>query len=203
MDSARKGKRSASKGKQGAGVKRHTYLEMVQVAILTLNESGGSSRQEIWKCIEARFPEANHKQYMLAMRKLAADGTAILKGKNNARFTMEKNFKAKALKRMKQGLPLQMVLSPKRMTDLVKKKMKKVAKKKKPARKAAKKGKKKQSRGKSASARKGAAKGGKKGASAKDKARAKAKQNKKTEGSNKSKAKVADKRKQADKKVKA
>ena len=201
MDSARKGEISASEGKKGAGVKKHTYLEMVQVAILTLNERGGSSRQEIWKCIDARFPEANHKSFLLAMRKLAADGTAIIRGKNINRFTMEKNFKLKALKRMKQGLPLQMVLSSKHMTDLVKKKMKKVAKK--PARKAAKKGKKKQSRASSASARKSAAKGRKNGASAKDKAKAKAKQNKISEGSNKSKAKVADKRKQADKKMKA
>jgi hypothetical protein len=42
---------------------KHTYLEMIQVSLLTLNERGGSSRQEIWKCIEAKFPEAQHKQY--------------------------------------------------------------------------------------------------------------------------------------------
>ena len=51
-------RKSQSKPKQAA-VKRHTYLEMIQIAILTLNERGGSSRQEIWKCIEAKFPEGN------------------------------------------------------------------------------------------------------------------------------------------------
>ena len=52
--------RSASKGKRGPPKpKKHTYLEMVQIAILTLNERGGSTRQEIWKCIDSRFPEAN------------------------------------------------------------------------------------------------------------------------------------------------
>lgn len=50
--------RSASKTKKGAP-KKHTYLEMVQMAIITLNERGGSTRQEIFKCMEARFPEAD------------------------------------------------------------------------------------------------------------------------------------------------
>ena len=202
----------SNKDHQGASSsKKHTYLQMVQVAILTLNERGGSSRQEIWKCVDSRFPEANHKQYLLAMRKLRADGSAIVTGKNKNRFTLEPKFKAKALKRMKDGMPLKMVLSPKNMQDLVKRKMKKAAKKK-PARKA-KKGKRQQSRAKRSAAsvnkgkgRKGASMQGKKkgaAASAKDKAKAKAKMNKKTEGSHRSKAKVADKRKTADKKMKA
>ena len=65
---------------------KHTYLEMIQVSLLTLNERGGSSRQEIWRCIEAKFPEAQHKQYVLALRRIAAMGGAVQQGKNKQRF---------------------------------------------------------------------------------------------------------------------
>ena len=94
--------RSASKGKRSGApaVKKHTYLEMVQVALLTLNERGGSSRQEIWKCIESRFPEADRKRYIVALKKLSADASAVQHGKNRNRFTLEQKFKSKALKRM-------------------------------------------------------------------------------------------------------
>jgi len=51
-------KRSSSKDKKDAPL-RHTYFEMIQVALLTLNERKGSTRQEIWKCVASRFPEAN------------------------------------------------------------------------------------------------------------------------------------------------
>ena len=96
--------RSASKNK--AAVKKHTYLEMVQIAILTLNERGGSSRQEIWKCIEARYPEADHKRYMIAFKKMGGEEGPVIHGRNRARFTLEKKFRVKALKRMAMGLPL-------------------------------------------------------------------------------------------------
>lgn len=43
-----KSNRKSSKGK---GVKKHTYVEMIQSALMTLNEKGGSTRQEIWKFI--------------------------------------------------------------------------------------------------------------------------------------------------------
>ena len=50
--------------------------------------------------MDAKFPEANHKSYLLAMRKLAAEGSAVQKGKSSARFTLERKFKDRALKRM-------------------------------------------------------------------------------------------------------
>ena len=83
--------RSASKGKRSGApaVKKHTYLEMVQVALLTLNERGGSTRQEIWKCIESRFPEADRKRYILALKKLASDSSAVQQMKNRSRFSLE------------------------------------------------------------------------------------------------------------------
>ena len=153
---------------------------MIQVAILTLNERRGSTRQEIWKCIDARFPEANRTSYMVAMKKLLADGSAVKYGKNRSRITLENKFLGRALRRMKKGLPLKMVLSSKHMSDLVKKKMKKSTKPKKQAKKA-KKAMKPKAKAKSAKGKKGAAAKpkpkpkDKAAKSAKDKVKAKAK----------------------------
>lgn len=75
---------------------KHTYLEMVQVALLTLNESGGSSRQEMWKFVENRFPEANRKQYILKLKGILHKGGAVIQGKNKQRFKLEKKFLMRA-----------------------------------------------------------------------------------------------------------
>ena len=182
---------------------RHTYLEMVQVALLTLNERGGSSRQEIWKCIDARFPEADHKRYMLALKRIVGQvgQNAVVHGKNNMRFKLETKFRDRALKRQEKGLPLRKVLSSDAMVDKVKKAVKakkKPAKKPKKANKNSKGKKKNDAKGKTSRAKAAAA-----NKSTKDKIKAKAKQNKKTEGSAKTKSVVNDKRKTGDKKVKA
>ena len=117
-----------------ATLKKHTYLEMVQVALLTLNERGGSTRKEIWKCIEARFPhEANYRSFILALKKIVVKENAVVKGKNRTRFTLEKEFRLRALKRLAKNLPLKSVLSSKAELDPVKKAMK--AKKKQSAKK--------------------------------------------------------------------
>ena len=58
--------------------KKHTYLEMIQNAILTLNERGGSTRKEIWHCIETRFPhEATERNFVLALKKLVNNESAV------------------------------------------------------------------------------------------------------------------------------
>ena len=201
----------SSKQAAKSAPKKHTYLEMVQTALLTLNESKGSTRQEMWKCIEAKFPEADHKRYLIALRRLSKDGTAIVQGKNKQRFQLEDKFRTRALYRVKKGLPLDVIVASKATTDPVKKKMK--AKKKAPKvskaekrKKAAAKAKAKKAAAKAKAAAKKAAAKAKKAAakkSTKDKMKQKAKANKKTAGSAKSKAKVADKRKAADKKVAA
>ena len=75
-------RRSTSKGKK-AGPEKSSYLEMIQVAILTLNDRGGSTRPELWKCIEAKYPaEASKKQFLLALKRLSSDGSAVQYGKN-------------------------------------------------------------------------------------------------------------------------
>ena len=106
---------------------------MVQVALLTLNERDGSTRQGIWKCIESSYPEADRKRYMVALKKLIADASTVQYGKNKQRFALEASFKAKALKRLKMGMQLPHVFSSKPMTELVKKNIKNEEKAKKAA----------------------------------------------------------------------
>ena len=179
-----------------ATLKKHTYLEMIQVALLTLNERGGSTRKEIWKCIEARFPhEANYRSYILALKKIVVKENAVIRGKNRTRFALEKEFKLRALKRLAKNLPLKSVLSSKATLDPVKKAMK--AKKKKSVKKPKSSKKKTDSskprqnkkasttnaaKGDQSKAKRGKVAGPK---TTKDKIKQKAKENKKTVGSQK------------------
>jgi hypothetical protein len=38
-----------------------SYAEAIQDALTLLNDKGGSSRQQIWKSIEAHHPNADYK----------------------------------------------------------------------------------------------------------------------------------------------
>ena len=143
--------------------------------------------------MSAKFPEADHKSYMLRLKRHLHEGKAIVYGRNRARITLEKKFKDKALKRMEKGLPLKQVLSSEAMVN----KVKRAIKKKKPAKKPkAKKPKKSDASKKGKNSKDGA-----KRQSAKDRQKQKAKENKKTEGSRETKKKVDQKRKKEDKKV--
>jgi len=188
------GKRSASSPKKNA-VYRHTYFEMIQLALMTLSERGGSSRIEIWKCIEARFPEANQKMFLVSLKKIMKTGGAVVYGKNTHRYMLEKKFKERALKRQAKGLPLKKVLSTDVTVDKVKKAVKAKKKVAKKPKKQNKKNSKSASKGKGGKTLKAGAK------STKDKIKQKAAANKKTKGSADAKAKVDGKRKTGDKKV--
>jgi hypothetical protein len=58
---------------------KHSYAEMIQTALLTLNERGGSSRQAIWKYVEAKFPESNYKQFLVRLKKIAEGSSFLVK----------------------------------------------------------------------------------------------------------------------------
>ena len=205
--SAGKGKSPGKAKSAAAAPKKHTYVEMIQMALLTLNETGGSTRQEIWKYIEAQYPEADHKRYLVALKRLSKDETTLVQGKNRARFALERKFRSRALARIAKGLSLISIIKSKAMTDPVKKKLKakkpkKVSAKKPKKSSAGKKGS-SPARGSKAAAAKGKGKSDANKKTTKDKIKEKAKQNKKTEGSRDTKAKVAEKRKVGDKKVAA
>jgi hypothetical protein len=51
-----------------------SYLDMIQDAILTLADRNGSSRPAIWKVILAKYPQAEYKQFLVRLKKLAHDG---------------------------------------------------------------------------------------------------------------------------------
>lgn len=89
-------------GQQEKSLKKHTIAEMVQTALLTLNERGGSTRQAIWKCIEAKFPESNYKQFLVRLKKLSETSQHIIKV-NPQVFKLEPKFKKRAEEAIKRG----------------------------------------------------------------------------------------------------
>ena len=103
---AGKAKRASTSGKSkgSSGVVRHTYVEMLQTALMTLNERGGSSRQAIWKFIEAKFPEANRKIFLVRLKKYSGENGFIVKGKTSARFSLNRGFRLGLEKRVAKGM---------------------------------------------------------------------------------------------------
>ena len=101
-----KTKRASSSGKSKgpSGVVKHTYVEMLQTALMTLNERGGSSRQAIWKFIEAKFPEANRKIFLVRLKKYSGEDGFIVKGKSSARFSLNRGFRLGLEKRVAKGM---------------------------------------------------------------------------------------------------
>jgi hypothetical protein len=47
-----------------------TYFEMIEEALLTLQDRKGSSRQAIWKAVNTKFPEADYKQFLIRLKKI-------------------------------------------------------------------------------------------------------------------------------------
>ena len=112
---------------------KHSYSEMVQVALLTLNEPKGSSRMGIWKCVEAKFPESNYKQFLVRFKKLSEEGSHIEKVAAQ-RWKLEKKFRERCMRQMKKGetalnaIHAKVAMNPEK---LAKKRMLKEAKKEK------------------------------------------------------------------------
>ena len=124
--------KSTKKAKGGKG--KHTYNDMVITALLTLNERGGSSRQAIWKCVEAKFPEADYKQYIVRLKKLAENPASHIVRVNSATFKLSQSFKEKAKRRMEKGETIHKVVATKASThenQAARKKMKNTARKQK------------------------------------------------------------------------
>ena len=84
----------------------------------------------MWKCIEAKFPEANYRQFIVRLKKISSDSKSfVVTGKTLQRFKLEPKFKDKLKRRLDKGLPLLKAISSASMTDPVKKAMKKPKKK--------------------------------------------------------------------------
>jgi len=70
------------------------YLDMIQSAIITLAERGGSSRQGLWKVVSAQHPEADYKQFLVRLKKESHEGNIIRVGQ---RFKLDPAQKKKII----------------------------------------------------------------------------------------------------------
>jgi histone H1/5 len=77
-----------------------TYFEMIQDAIITLGERNGSSRQAIWKCINAKYPESDYKQFVVRLKKVKGTDHII---QNKGKFKLAPEFKKQLIKNLENG----------------------------------------------------------------------------------------------------
>ena len=63
------------------------------MALMNLNERGGSSRQAVWKFVEAKFPEANRKLFLVRLKKYSSEGGFIQKSKRGSKFFLDAAYK--------------------------------------------------------------------------------------------------------------
>lgn len=54
-----------------------------------------------------KFPEADYKQFLIRLKKLASESSHIKRMKNNkARFQLDQSFKMKANRKLEKGEPI-------------------------------------------------------------------------------------------------
>jgi hypothetical protein len=117
---------------------KHSYMEMIHQALVTLDDKRrkGASRMDLWKCIEATYPEADKKTFVLRLRKMTADtlnGIEHVNG-NKARFRLTASMSEKIARRLHNGQSVKTAFK----SLAVVKPMKMAQKKRKDAKKAAK-----------------------------------------------------------------
>ena len=118
-----------------------TYIELIQDALLTLNEPKGASRQALWKCIQSRHPEeADQKQFLIRLKKLSHDPLNNIENKGG-RFKLTASYRDKIKRRLAKGITIKKIIKTQATVKVQKKR--KVQKKAKKARKSAKQGEKK------------------------------------------------------------
>jgi hypothetical protein len=111
-----------------------TYIEIIQDALLTLNEPKGTSRQALWKCVQSRHPEdVDQKQFLVRLKKLSSDPLNNIERKGG-RFRLNKSYKDKIQRRLAKGIAIKKIIKTQATVKVLKKK--KVAKKAKKANKA-------------------------------------------------------------------
>lgn len=68
-----------------------TYSDMIVDCILTLKERKGASRVAIWKCMQAKYPESDYKQFLIRLKKLGQDGKEVTR--DGQRFRVNPSLK--------------------------------------------------------------------------------------------------------------
>ena len=96
------GKRRSKSSRKSSG--NPTYSAMIHTAVSTLNEKGGSTRQELWKFMEAKFPNANRKLFLVRLKKYSSAGGFLSMNSKKSRFRISKEFKDGLERRLKKGM---------------------------------------------------------------------------------------------------
>jgi len=190
-----------------------TYQEMIQDALLTLNEGKkGSSRQSLWKCIKTKYPEhdsdRDYKLFIVRLKKLCENPSVpIAKNPMNAaRFHIEDKMREKIRRQKASGKDVTVKVFSTESTTKAEKKRKDAMKAKERAKAKAEKKRAaaKAKKAKAAEKKKNSAKGKKsaaKGKSTKAKMQNKAKDNKKVKGSKAANDKKSNAKKMQEKKA--
>jgi len=72
------------------------YAEAIQDALVTLKTRGGSSRQELWKAVQGRNPNADYKQFAVRLQKMVKEeNPVVVNGKNNQRFQLSNTLQGR------------------------------------------------------------------------------------------------------------
>lgn len=80
---------------------------MIEYALVTLADRKGSSRPAIWKCLSAQFPEADYKQFLIRLKKIAHEKKQIIQ--NKQRFRLEPNYRQKLARQLEKGTTVKKV----------------------------------------------------------------------------------------------
>lgn len=78
--------------------KGHTYFDMIEDAVLTLADRKGSTRQGIWKCIQAKYPEADYKQFLIRFKKIGENSNIV--HASGQRIRLDPKYKISLLKKL-------------------------------------------------------------------------------------------------------
>ena len=76
------------------------YDDLIEESILTLNETNGSSRQDIWKAVRGMCPMVNYKYFVVELKRMRDAGKIVQKG---ATFRLESIYKRMLLKALEMG----------------------------------------------------------------------------------------------------
>ena len=77
-----------------------SYNELIVNAILTLSETIGSSREDIWKAVRGACPVGNYKHFVVCLKKMRDAGQIAQKG---GKFRLIMGYKYKLLKALLKG----------------------------------------------------------------------------------------------------
>jgi len=69
------------------------YLDIIEEAIITLQERKGSTRQALWKVLSMKYPQVDYKQFLIRLKSEAKKGTIITNGKQRFKVDIKKKQK--------------------------------------------------------------------------------------------------------------